>query len=203
MKVSRKSITLFILFGLIILITFMLNIIFKLKNYETQIAAYSTGKITWEEYQSSFDYAVDNFSVEGLSVKASTKGGNITAVDVYDVLNNRPFLTLDGKFDSSNLTPTEEQIIIEDQDQNIQITIAFIYTENYGGYDILTYPSNAGFGTLNEELVKKSTFVIGSYNNLIFSVNQIAAEKFDANYMDQTIIEFVGLINDYFEAQTN
>jgi hypothetical protein len=56
-----------------------------------------------------------------LSVKASTKGGNITAVDVYDVLNNRSFLTLDGKFNSSNLTPTEEQIIIEDQDQKIQI----------------------------------------------------------------------------------
>ena len=121
MKVSRKSITIFILFVLIILITFMLNIIFKLKNYETQIATYSTGKITWEDYQSSFDYAVDNFSVEGLSVKASTKGGNITAVDIYDVLNNRPFLTLDGKFDSSNLNPTEEQIIIEDQDQKIQI----------------------------------------------------------------------------------
>ena len=95
MKVSRKSITIFILFVLIILITFMLNIIFKLKNYETQIATYSTGKITWEDYQSSFDYAVDNFSVEGLSVKASTKGGNITAVDIYDVLNNRPFLTLE------------------------------------------------------------------------------------------------------------
>jgi len=199
MNKNNKLIIIVLVIGIIILISLVFSMLYWVNQQQTRFTTNSEEKITWEEYQLSFDYIVDNFSVEGLSVKASTKGDNITAVDVYDALNNRPFLTLNGKYETNNFTPTEEQIVIEDQNQNIQITIAYIYTDNYVGYDILTYPSNAGFGTLNEELVQKSTFIIGSYNNLIFSVNQCAIDKLDASLMDQTIKEYVDLLKEYFD----
>lgn len=175
-----------------------ITLFIKIKNYPEDVPNNSDEIINWTDYQSSFDYVIDNYQVDGLTVKASTKGGNVTAVDVYDSLNNRPYLTLDGKFDPDNLTPTEEQLIIEDINQNIQITITLVYTSNYIGFDILAYPSNVGFGTLNENLVKKSTNLIGSYNNLVFSVNQCSLNEYDIDLMDKSVKELVSLLQEYF-----
>jgi hypothetical protein len=184
---------------LIFIVVFLLIALF-IKNkiyHESESNSYNE-IFNWDDYQSCFEYIVDNYQVDGLTVKASTKGGNVTAVDVYDSLNNRPYLTLDGKFDPDNLTPTEEQLIIEDINQSIQITITLVYTSNYIGYDILAYPSNVGFGTLNENLVKKSTNLIGSYNNLVFSVNQCSLDEYDIDLMDKSVKELINLLQEYF-----
>lgn len=197
MKTSKKY-QVIISLSVLAIILLIINLFIMTKNKPEYTPSTAEVMITWDEYQSCFDYIVDNYQVDGLTVKANTKGGNVTAVDVYESLNNRPYLTLDGKFDQENLTPTEEQLVIEDINQNIQITITLIYTSNYIGYDILAYPSNVGFGTLNENLVKKSTNLIGSYNNLVFSVNQSSLNEYDIDLMDQSVKELVNLLQEYF-----
>ncbi|MGX8796872.1 hypothetical protein ACR6HW_12435 [Fusibacter sp. JL298sf-3] len=195
MKINKKHLSL-LLVSVLAIVLLIINLFIMAKNNQLDRSADFKDVINWEDYQSSFEYVVDNFQVDGLSVKASTKGGNVTAVNVYEGLNNRPFLTLDGEY---NLKPTEEQLIIENPDQTIQITITLAFTSHFIGYDILAYPTNEGFAKLNEKLVKSSTTILGSYNNLIFNISQSSLSAYDPDLMDQSVNELVRLIEEYFD----
>lgn len=154
-------------------------------------------KLTWDEYQLLFKYIVNNINIKGLELKASTLGDNITAVDKELTFNKRQFLTIDGTFDNSSMKPTEEQIILEDDSQGKQFTISILYTDNYIDENLIGYPSNVGFDNLNETLVKKATYSILTYKNLVIVIHQISIDKYDLDLMYGAMKSLVDLLIEY------
>ncbi|MGX8796146.1 hypothetical protein ACR6HW_08710 [Fusibacter sp. JL298sf-3] len=157
--------------------------------------------VSWSEYQDLFEYVVDHFEVDGLEVKASTKGRNVVAMDAYAPLDNRRFLTLSGGLDGATPQTTLEQFVVEDAAQSVQVTFSLIYTTTPLGNDILAYTTNDGFDTLDAVLKRRSTAVLGTYENLLFMVSQTALSEVDATLNHRVVDGVMAAVEAFYDGR--
>jgi hypothetical protein len=156
--------------------------------------------LSYEEYEKLFEYIVKSFKVDGLVIKASTLGENLTILDKDLSFNKRTHLTLDGSFSQVIAKPTDEYIILENKDQSKQVTIGMFFTNSYLGNDLIGWPTNAGFGNLNEHLANGTNYAVLSYKNLIITVHQSSTDKIYIELTKTSIRSIINELNEYKHA---
>lgn len=151
-------------------------------------------KLTWDEYQLLFEHIFNNLDIEGVEINASTIGANLSKVEKEWTFNKKEFLTIYGTY---SLETTEEHLVLEDDSQGKQITIAILYTDNYIDDNLIGYVTNSDFINLNQTLANKTAFSVLTYKNLVIVIQQISIDEFDPILMNLTIKSVVDLLTEY------
>ncbi|MDG4655447.1 hypothetical protein P6P90_04230 [Ectobacillus antri] len=137
------------------------------------------GVISFEEYRKLFEQLNDSIKVDGYTLKASSLGPDVTAIDKDLSFGKREWITIDGKMNNTEPESTQEMLFFENARGTSQITITVGYTDNYIAEDLLIYPTNRGYDELNRELADKTDSIVVAYKNILISVQHVATEKAD------------------------
>ncbi|EGD50640.1 hypothetical protein TheetDRAFT_2539 [Thermoanaerobacter ethanolicus JW 200] len=150
--------------------------------------------LSYKDYKELFETMVKTFNIEGFKVKASTIDGNVTAIEKELSFGKREFLTLNGDFNSPN---TDEQFTIENEKQNIQITVGIYYTKNYIGNDFVGWIYNKGFAHLNKNLAEKNSTAVLTYKNLIVLVQYSSTSEVDISLMNNVMKALIEILKNF------
>lgn len=195
---KKKYINFLCYFLLIISFLFSIYQYTLIKNLKNNLTT-NDKNLDYNTYEELFKYLIKNIDVPNFSVKASTLGDNISKIDKDLSFNKREYITLTGKMEIDNISPTEEQIILENKEQEKQITIGILYTNSYLGNDLVGWLNNQGFSDINSDLASKNNSVILTYKNLIISINQCSTNKIDIDTSINTVRELIHLLKSYFD----
>lgn len=185
---------------LLCILCFCVGIIVKINILNEQISSNlesNQKKVSYDDYESIFKYIVENISIDGFNVRANTLGNNMTIIDKDLSFNKRETLTLQGNANMNIVQPTDEQLTLESNNNNTQITISILYLDTYIGNDFIAFPNNLGFDDLNEDLINKAVLTSFTYKNLIFLVHQVASDEYDVDLMNNINRELIKLVNAY------
>lgn len=151
--------------------------------------------ISYSEFQEFFSYIKEHIKIEGLKVKYASSQDNYHIIDENWSFGTRSRLLLNNE---DYLQPTEEFLILEDNDQNCQLTINICYNNNYIGNDLhyLT-SSNSDIKDIDASLTENTNSCMLSYKNLIIGIQQ-GRKNTDINYLTKSIDEIVKITEDYF-----
>lgn len=197
---KKKYINFLCYFLLIISFLFSIYQYTLIKNLKNNLTT-NDKNLDYNTYEELFKYLIKNIDVPNFSVKASTLGNNISKIDKDLSFNKREYITLTGKMEIDNISPTEEQIILENKEQEKQITIGILYTNSYLGNDLVGWLNNQGFSDINSDLASKNNSVILTYKNLIISINQCSTNKIDIDTSINTVRELIHLLKSYFDEE--
>lgn len=197
---KKKYINFLCYFLLIISFLFSIYQYTLIKNLKNNLTT-NDKNLDYNTYEELFKYLIKNIDVPNFSVKASTLGDNISKIDKDLSFNKREYITLTGKMEIDNISPTEEQIILENKEQEKQITIGILYTNSYLGNDLVGWLNNQGFSDINSDLASKNNSVILTYKNLIISINQCSTNKIDIDTSINTVRELIHLLKSYFDEE--
>lgn len=119
------------------------------------------------QYERLFKYMNEHLEMDQFQLKASTIGADFTVVDQSLSFGKRRWLTVDGTIDTPS---TQKTLYFENQKQDTQLAIHFVYTDRYIGNDVVQYQSSDGYKGLNQKLLNQSDLIIISYKNILISV---------------------------------
>lgn len=119
------------------------------------------------QYERLFKYMNEHLEMDQFQLKASTIGADFTVVDQSLSFGKRRWLTVDGTIDTPS---TQKTLYFENQKQDTQLAIHFVYTDRYIGNDVVQYQSSNGYKGLDQKLSNQSDLIIISYKNILISV---------------------------------
>lgn len=153
--------------------------------------------IAYSDFQQLFDSLVKTLRIPGYTYKSGSVGLNIVIFEKDLSFNKREYLTLDGKFDSSDAKPTSELLLFESSDGTNQLTIRLSYTSSYIGNDLVDWSSARGYAGTNETLAQKTELSTLTYKNLILTILQTSEEEADMEASKAAIRSLIPIITKY------
>ncbi|MCP3772018.1 hypothetical protein NLX71_01615 [Paenibacillus sp. MZ04-78.2] len=151
-------------------------------------------KPNYDDFTKLMEDVKNNIVINGFSLTPPMK--TIFLIEKDFTFNKKDTITLGGGV--SDLNPTQEQFIFENNDKSVQLYVRFAYTAVDMGKNLVAWESTSGYGGADPELLDRTDMATYTYRNLIVTVTQNARTKAKTTITKEAVKSVLNILEKYY-----